>query len=200
MKHKQYHLKSNRSLFVLLIIAVLAATFIAIIVYRDDTAASSSSAKPDANVSKQPLFSFDTKKAPGWWQGATNDTSMAVFDKNQVHECFVSAEYKKGTVNADAEINKINTELTQSGGGYTVTALGSQAIELQTSSEPLQYELLQSSVSTPAGAEKLKGGQEFGFVQLSGGYIKIMGYCDTPEQLPNTIESLQAIRFSNTKQ
>ncbi len=198
MKHKQHQLKINRSLVILSVAAIVVAAFISTIIYRNHTTASSAS-KSDTSVSRQPLFSFDANKAPGWWQGATNRTSMAVFDKDQTHACFVSAEYKKGTVDVDTEINKINADLTQSGNGYTVTPLGSQTLELSINSTPQQYELKQSSVTTPEGAEKVKGGQEFGFVQLSKGYIKVMGYCDTPEQLPGTLASLQAIRFDDTK-
>lgn len=197
MKHRQRKLKQNRTLPIILIIA-LAAAFTSVIVYRNHTTASQSSDQ-GTDASKRSLFSFDAKAAPGWWQGATNETSIAVFGNDEMHGCFVSAEYKKDTIDADVEINRINTELTRANGGYVVTPLESHAVELQTNSEPLPYELRQSSVSNPQGAEKLKGGQEFGFAQLSNGYIKITGYCDTPEQLSGTLPSLDAIKFDDTR-
>lgn len=142
--------------------------------------------------SGKPLFSF--QGAPGWWRGATNETSMAVFDDNNAQDCFISAEYATGTVDAATEMSKISDNLTNE--GYVVIPASTQTLDLQTSSkQPLRYELQQSSVVTPPGSEKLKGGQEFGYIQLKDGYIKIMGYCDEPDQLPNTIPALKAIKF-----
>lgn len=198
MKHKHYQFKLHHLLAIATIIAIVVAIFAASVVYRDRATASTSSESATNTLSHSP-FSFDAQKAPGWWQGATNETSMAIFDEDEVSKCFVSAEYIKGIVNADVEIQKINTQLTESGNGYIITPLASQTLELQTDAKPLPYELRQSSVSTPQGAEKVKGGQEFGFIQLSNGYVKIMGYCDNPEQLASTLASLQAIKLDETK-
>lgn len=149
------------------------------------------------NKSVESMFSFSDSQ--GWWQGVTTKTSMVVFDSNSTHACFVMFEYIPGTVNVDAGINKVNAELTKFGEGYIISPLSSQALELRTNSRSLSYELRQSSVVTPPGAEKVKGGQAFGYIQLPDGYVKIAGYCDTPEQLPNILTALNAVKFDKSK-
>ncbi len=111
--------------------------------------------------------------------------------------CFTSVQHKTGTVDAAAELQKTAASLTSQ--GYTVTPGSTQTLTIQTNTGPRQYELQQSSVMTPAGANKLLGGQEFGYLQLSNGYLKIMGYCETADELPATIPALQAIKFDTTK-
>jgi len=111
--------------------------------------------------------------------------------------CFTSVQHKTGTVDAVAEVQKGRASLIAS--GYTVTPGATQTLTIQTSTGPKQYELYQSSVTTPVGASTVLGGQEFGYLQLSNGYIKIMGYCETAKELPATIPALQAIKFDTTK-
>ncbi|MEO6761761.1 MAG: hypothetical protein ABI220_05345 [Candidatus Saccharimonadales bacterium] len=137
---------------------------------------------------------FSSTRANGWWQGATNMTSMALFHK---YDCFVSVQHKSGTVDVASELQKSQNEAI--GGGHTVTLVGSQTLSLKTTSGDVQYELQQASVTSPDGTDKLKGGQEFGFVQLSNGYLKVMGYCDTATQLPSTIPALESIKFDVPK-
>lgn len=137
------------------------------------------------------LFSFTGVE--GWWQGATSKTSMALFEKEK--GCFTSVEYKAGTVDADAELEKEREIHIKD--GRTVTSLGTQVLTMQVSSGPQKYELHQSAIATPPGALKVKGAQEFGYLQLSGGYIKIMGYCDVFNDLPATVAALQAIKYKH---
>lgn len=149
------------------------------------------------NKAVKSMFSFSDPE--GWWQGVTTKTSMVVFDNNSAYACFVMFEYVPGTVNVNAETSKINAELTKFGEGYVITPLDSQKLDLQTNSKPLRYELRQSAVVTPPGAEKVKGGQAFGYIQLSSGYVKIVGYCDTSEQLSSILTALGAVKFEEAE-
>jgi len=58
--------------------------------------------------------------------------------------------------------------------------------------------LQQASVTTPAGGNKVLGGQEFGYLKLSDkDYLFIEGHCETADQLAATIPALQAITFDS---
>lgn len=174
----------------LLVIAIAAVT---LLMLKHSFVQAEPSTKQPVGAAVPSQFSFGG--ADGWWQGATNRTSMAVFHRTD--GCFVSAEYKLGAVNAVAEVQKTNATLSSQ--GYTVLPVGTQTLMLQTSDGPQKYSLEQSSVTSPSGSSKVMGGQEFGYLQLTDGYLKIMGYCDTAAQLPATIAPLQAINFDPSK-
>jgi len=183
--------KHNRlAVSALVVLAVAVTSVVAVTQHKHTDAAAS--AKPGIGAAVKSKFS--STGTIGWWQGATNKTSMALFQNT--HACFVSAEYKTGTVDMASELQKTQGDLTND--GYTVTPVGTQSLTMQTTSGVKQYELQQSRVVTPASMSvqnKLQGGQEFGYIQLSRNYIKVMGYCDTAEQLPATIAALQTIKF-----
>ena len=143
-------------------------------------------------VSESTPSQFSFAGTAGWQQGPTNGSSMALF--KSTHECFASIEHKPGTVNMAAELQKTQDNLTKQ--GYSVAPGGNPTLTIQTPQGPQQYQLHQSAVTSPAGASTLEGGQEFGYLQLSSGYLYIMGYCDTAAQLPATIPALQAITFT----
>jgi hypothetical protein len=175
----------------LLVVAVAAASLITVTQHKHTAAAPS--AKPGIGAAVKSKFS--STGAEGWWQGATNKTSMALFQST--HDCFVSAEYKVGTVNAAGELQKTQSNMTKD--GYVVSSVSTQSLTLQTTSGTRQYELQESNVVTPTNMgtqNKVQGGQEFGYVQLSNGYVKIMGYCNTANELPATIPALQSIKFN----
>lgn len=189
IKQKQY---SKFKLIIILAVVALvglagAGTFF---VFSNDSEASAGSVSTaeKSHQSGKSLFSFTG--AEGWWQGATNETSMALFEKEK--GCFTSVQYKTGIVDIATELEK--EQDIQLSGDYTVTPSGTQTLTMQTSSGLQKYELHQFAVTTPNGALKVKGAQEFGYIQLSDGYIKIMGYCDTPDELPSTVKALQAVR------
>lgn len=174
---------------ILLFLVIAAVSAVVITKYNHTDAAPSSKSGVGAAVPSQ--FSF--MGTAGWWQGATNKTSMALF--HNPHDCFTSIEHKMGIVDAAAELQKTQASLTND--GYMVTPGGVQTLTIQTKTGPQQYELHQSSVATSAGAQPLEGGQEFGYLQLSNGYLKVMGYCDTADELPATLPALQAIKFTD---
>lgn len=175
----------------IILIAAIAAATILVLKHNLVEAAPS---KPPIGAAVPSQFSF--AGAGGWWQGATNHTSMAVFHRVE-DGCFVSAQHKSGAVNGTAEIQKANATLSSQ--GYIVLPASTQTLMLQTNDGPRQYDLVQSSVTSPSGVSKVMGGQEFGYLQLADGYLYIMGYCDTAAELPATIPALQAITFDSTK-
>lgn len=171
---------------------VLVAILGVIVALRAQTEAAPA-AKPNVAAAVTSQFTFTG--ATGWTQGATNKTSKALFHK---YDCFTSVEHDTGTIEADqAKFQKTEANLT--GNGYVVTQGATVAATMQTNSGERAYQVQQSSVTTPAGASKIEGGQEFGYVQLPGGYLKISGYCDTADELSSTIPALSAIKFDTTK-
>jgi hypothetical protein len=110
--------------------------------------------------------------------------------------CFVSVQHKVGTIAADqASFQKTEDQLTTA--GHTITPVATQIMTVQTNSGSKQYQLQQSSVTSPTGASQVLGGQEFGYLPLSGGYLYIEGYCNTSAELAATIPALQAVTFNS---
>ncbi len=185
------HPKRRLGLLSVLILVLLAS--VASVIWQKVSA----QAAADAN---RPMFSFTG--ATGWWQGATDKTSMSLFNYNKTSnsgggQCYVSVDYKSGSINIDNELERTYNKLTSS--KYTVTQIGTKQATIQSTSGNRQYVMHQSSVTSPADASQLMGGQEYGFVQLSGGYLYIVGLCNTPDQLPQTYPALTAMKFETTK-
>jgi hypothetical protein len=40
---------------------------------------------------------------------------------------------------------------------------------------------------------------ELAYVQLSGGYVKVEGHCNTPDQLSATVPALQSVKYDNAE-
>lgn len=182
----------NRYTIVISLVFVMAIAAATVLILKHSLV-EAATPKPPVGAAVPSKFSF--AGVDGWWQGATNHTSMAVFHRTD--GCFVSGEYKSGTVNAVAEIQKSNATLSSQ--GYTILPIATKTLMIQTSDGPQKYDLEQFSVASPSGGSKVMGGQEFGYLQLSDGYLYIMGYCDTPEQLPATIPALNAMTFNSEK-
>jgi hypothetical protein len=73
---------------------------------------------------------------------------------------------------------------------------------MQTTAGPQHYQLHQYVVSGGGGGaaqqiegSQVEGGEEFGYLQLSSGYLKIEGYCNAADELATTIPALQAYEF-----
>jgi hypothetical protein len=190
MQQKHNRIRLNRHITnTLIFLAVAAASVVVVAKHNNRTTDAAPVVKQAVGAAVPSEFKFTG--ASGWWQGATNKTSMALFPNAQ--DCFTSVEYKAGTVDAAAELQKTQATLTSS--GYIVTPSSTQTLALQTAKGPQKYQLYQSTVTTPTGASTVEGGQEFGYLQPSSGYLKIMGYCDTTAELPTTIPALQAMKF-----
>lgn len=179
MKQKKKPRFINKFAASALVVLTVAAACAAVFLTHSNTSSAASA-----------IFSFTG--ASNWKQGPTNQASMVLF--HNTHDCFTSVDYRTGSVDANNEIQKVQKSLAQS--GYTVTPGGVETLALQTQNGQQPYRLQQLSVTGKGNDGKLKAGQAFGFVQLSGGYVKIEAYCDTPGQLPATIPALQAIKFN----
>ena len=186
---KQKHILGlNRYTVGVLAVLIVAALAGAIFVATRDAAEAAPSQPATAQEAKA-RFSF--AGASDWREGPSNSTSIALFYNPA--DCFVSAEYRPGSIDTAAALQKIQTDLAS--GGYTSTPGATTSATLQTTAGAKQYQLHQYTVAGTGTADKLYGGQSFGYLQVSDGYIKIEAYCITPDHLPATTAALQAIKF-----
>lgn len=190
---KQTNLKQKVTIVASLgaLVAIVAIVFG---VLTSQSNAKSSSATNKATV-QQSDFAFATDKAEDWRQGPSNGTSLALFSNDRT--CFVSLEHRNGAVNIAAELQKIESQFVK--GGYTAVRYIKKAAILRIGGESHQYQLYRYTVSGKGSGGQLYGGQEFGYVPLSNGYVFVQGYCNTVDQLPSTISALQAITVKDLK-
>lgn len=189
MKQKHNRFSLNRymaGIFVLLVVAIASA----VVVVRHNRTEAAPPVKPPVGAAVPSMFSFTG--ATGWWQGATNKMSMALFYNSS--DCFTSVQYKTGTVDVAAELQKGQASQATSSGTSTQSAV--LTATLQTNSGPQQYKLHQYSLSYTGSGQKPMEGLELGYIQFPDGYVKVEGHCDTVDELPATIPALQAIKYS----
>lgn len=144
-------------------------------------------------VKAKSLFSFTG--TPGWRQGPSNETSMALFGaerKDSTSSCFTSMEYKTGNIDAGAALEKQQADLQAT--GNVVKRIKTTTATLSTNSGKKQYQLQQYDIASKG--EKLMGGLALGYLQLKDGYVKIDSHCNTAEELETTIPALQAYRLN----
>lgn len=147
--------------------------------------------------SDAPSSMFEFTGAEGWRKGPNNATSMVLFNSNNPAEkspCFTSAEYRRGTIDIDAEINKDRQILIDD--GYDVTPLDTEVLRIMTSAGPKEYELHQSKIASPEGLSKIQEGKAIGYLPLQEGYLKTYSICEKSEDLPRTFTALEAIKLS----
>lgn len=190
--HKHNRFTLNRYTVGVLAILIIAVVTCSAVALEHNTTEAAPSVRP-ATVALKSQFSFTGTS--GWWQGATNNTSMALF--HNAEDCFTSVEYKAGTVDVAAELQKTQTLLTSE--GYTVTPGNIQTLSLQMGAggKP-QYQLHQYAVTGARSAGRVEGGQEYGYLQLPNGYVKIEGNCDNSQELAATVPALQAVKFDES--
>jgi hypothetical protein len=194
MKHKQLQTKSYRSFIVLVaILAIVSVTIVTVLVLRNSTEAEAPSQAKQKTIKS--VFSFDAAKAPGWRQGPTNTTSMAIFANNM--DCWVSLDTKVGTVNEQVELQKSFTMLTSD--GYTLEQKETLPLTLPTTSGAKPYNLYQYVVSGNGAGGELYAGHQVGYIQFPQKYALIHVYCKTVDQLPTAMPVLQAITFDDSK-
>lgn len=183
MKQRR-HIALSYGLGALAILIVIAVLAIAVAFQINKSPATT---KPTGS-----LLSFDT--TPLWVQGPTGKKSMTLFHDS--HACFILVNYKTGHVDAAAQIRE--TQKGWQDDKYSVTPRSPKTLDIQTGTGKRDYKLYQFVVAAPPASDKMKvaSGQEFGFVQLKKGHLRIEGYCDTADQLSVTIPALQAIEFN----
>lgn len=155
---------------------------------KPDTSSPATSTVNTPSQSDTSRFSFSG--APNWRKGPSNSTSIALFHSNG---CFTSLEYKTGVANPATALEKIRADLVSM--DYTVSPGATATTSLKSDGRDLQFQLNQYSVSGMGSGGEAKGGQEFGYLQLTDGYIEVKGFCDTADQLPTSIEALQAVEY-----
>ena len=192
VKHKTLSLQKILVFAAALVIVAAGGVTISLLVKNDTTDKASASA--EATTESTRLFSFNANVAEDWHKGPQNKTSLVIF--NADNSCFVSTEYKTGTVDTQVELEKITGSLTAN--GYTVQVGDTQDLSIETTSAGAKaYKLYQYNVIAADNQEKLYAGQEFGYIQLTGGYIAVEGYCDEATQLVDASEALRGIAFNN---
>lgn len=191
MKLKQF----VQTRYTIVSLASLVVVFaIAVFAFQHKNTDAAPSTKPSVGAAVPSQFAF--AGAIGWWQGATNKTSVAVFHNTQ--DCFVSVQHNTGTIEAEqAKVQSASNTLINQ--GYSVTPINKLTLAFRTNEGVKQYQLDQSSVASQPGASKVEGGQEFAYLPLANGHIYIEGYCDTPAELSATIPVLQAFNFDENK-
>lgn len=185
---KQRSLTARHLLVVASEIIIALAIITGIVFLRHDQFKTQVVSKPAAAKLAQSAFSFSGTE--GWHKGPSNKTSMALFSDDS--SCFTSVEYKIGTTDIDAKLQKQHDDLAASGATMTPTA--SLTVSMQAGKNQQDYELYQYSLS--GGSGKLMGGLELGYIQLPEGYIEVQGHCSTANLLPITIAALQASSFN----
>lgn len=193
MRNKQR--KSHHIVRIAVSAFILLAGLALVVILKGQSSRIEATAPPATHQSLKSQFSFQS--VDGWRQGPSNETSMALFHKAD-DGCFVSVEYKKGTLDATAELQKILDSHKNS--GYTISTDEIVPMSMLTNAGQKEYQLHKYLIdSNGATAEsKLMGGNAFGYVALSNGYIEIEGYCNTVEQLTVAIPALQALKFNGT--
>lgn len=152
---------------------------------------------------KSLLFSYDANKAPGWWRGATENTSeqsrksILLFDKKSLStgSCHVSVSIEPGIIDIKAKLKEIAT--TTQSNGYPTKQTGTRNMHLATSSGPKEYTLYQFQ-SRSSSSNPIKEGYAYGFVQLPKTYVRIDGVCDTNKQLRTTLTALEAVFLNDS--
>lgn len=171
-----------------ILIVILALYFINTFNTKPDTSSPATSTVNTPSQTDSSRFSFSG--APNWRKGPSNATSMALFHTNG---CFTSLEYKTGVVNPVTALEKIQADLVSM--NYTVSPGGTVTTSLKTDGQDLQFQLNQYSVTGKGSGGEVKGGQEFGYLQLTKGYIEVKGFCDTADLLSTSAEALQAVEY-----
>lgn len=135
------------------------------------------------------MFSFDASAAPSWRQGPTDATSMALFKNDS--ECFVAVLFTA----ADQAPETQKTLESLKADGYTITPVGTPAAAFSGPGGKTEYLLSQYSVTGIEGPNAVYKSQEFASVPVSGGFVKVQGYCANPSDLAATVTALNALAF-----
>lgn len=147
-------------------------------------------AQPTKNTPVVSDFAFTG--APDWTKGPSNATSMALFHSG-TDGCFVSAEYKTGTVDVASALQKDAVAPD----GYTSVSLPTQTVTIKTDEGTKSYQLYAYDETSTSGVSgQLMQGLELGYLQLTGGYIKFDGHCNTADELGSTPAAFEAYVFA----
>lgn len=187
--------KTKKYLFGSLIFVFVAAfgiASVALFTGRDRADAIADEAQEQSSVVSS-RFSFTGVE--NWTKGPSNETSLAAFHEGS-DNCFVSAEYITGSLDESSALQKVIEPFTTT--GYAVTPQSDVTMYTLVDGKQQEYQLHQYTVKATSSTPAVKEGNEFGFISVKNGYIKVEGHCDTSAELPVTVPALQAIEFSTT--
>lgn len=102
--------------------------------------------------------------------------------------------HKSGSLDVTAALQKVQDGLVKA--GYVSTPSTTQTLGLQASAGLQQYQLHHYTVT---GAGTVEGGQEYGYLPVSSGYLFVQGNCGTASELTTTIPALQALQFDQSR-
>lgn len=150
-------------------------------------------------------FSLNTGATDGWYMGPASETSLAVFGKkpdaaeeDKTH--FAIIDYKTDGATYDDWLQEL---ASRSHASYTFVSGDIISAALQTTDEPISYELRTYTNQLKSGKAKslygLNDAEVHGFIPYKDGYIRIQGYATPGEVLPEVIEAIQALHFDTSK-
>lgn len=189
------HSRKKLIVYLTVLFIIVIASAVAVLLIRNKTEASTTPGIPARQIS---MFKFTG--AENWRQGPANKTSMALFnstDPKGESPCFTSTEFYNGDIDEKAQLLKSRKSLKKS--GHTVKSLGTKTLSIRTNTGNKKYTLHLSQVSSPKGTIEIMGGNAIGYLQLSNGYLKIYGNCNSAEDLPNIYPALQAVTMNSAK-
>lgn len=197
---KKYSQQSNRkTVFILCAAGVILLALIGAGVWwltlRDNTPIETTTEPAQA-----PLFTFT--ETVDWSKGPGNKTSQVLFGKKDdlgMSSCFVSVEYQEDVIDIESKLQENQDILSKN---HQVATLETKELTMKTPEGEKPYSLHQSKITSADGSyDKTgpKGGNQLGFIQLTDGYIKVLGNCDTAEELPETIAALNSVTMTATK-
>lgn len=191
MKQKQKNYLFGSLVFIF--IAAFGVTSLLFLTGHDraDATANKTQVQPSIVTSQ---FSF--AKTEGWTKGPSNDTSIAAFHEGS-DGCFVSAEYKSDSLDKAVALQKTLDSFTAI--GYNVIPHGEVNTSISIGDKQQAYQLHQYTVKATDSTPAVNEGNEFGFIALETGYIKVEGHCSTSQGLSVTVPALHAITFNGTK-
>ena len=152
------------------------------------------------------VFSFHTNAAPGWYKSPLDTTSeegrtsILLFDRDpslpvsdsSLQSCHATAFVSAGSVDVEAK----QKSMTAAGNANRQTTLrDTKTLVLFTVDNEREYKLYEYEVIVPEGADPIKAGNAFGYIQLDSSYIELQVVCDTFDQLESALPALQAIRL-----
>jgi len=163
---------------------------------------------------ERPSFTFDAAIAPDWFSGANYWPDANEYTGNQVTEadlpvvsmtvnlgtatkpgpCFITYSYKNGPIDVAAEIKNIEIFSVNKSEGLILSKLGEKSVTMKTSEGSKDYQINQYEFAGPGSSSMAKGAQ-FAYIPLKDGHVEIRGYCETAEQLADTMPALLAVGF-----
>ena len=177
----------------------------------------SSLVRPPAEAKEtvqKPSFAFDASQASGWWAGDNNWPKIEDFTGDQVSEsdlpivqmsvaqgtpdapgsCFVMYLYNKGPVDPAAALTEMKNRTIQGDSGLSLQEIGAPARTIGTFEGVKEYTLHQYGLTGSSGS-KIARGAAFGYATLKDGYIEMRGYCETADQIVDTLPVFGAVKL-----